>query len=68
MLFSKRKLKVIRLWLLTPKMEFLLLITYIILFPIAIYVTNYQIAYDLPQDQSLNNYDSREQVRKYFLP
>jgi hypothetical protein len=41
MLFSKRKLKLLRLCLLSPTLESFLLFTYLALFPISIYITNY---------------------------
>lgn len=42
--------------------------SYLALFPAMIYLQHNQQQYTYPQDTILNNYNSRENARKYFLP
>jgi hypothetical protein len=60
MLFSKRKLKMLKLCLVSPTLEQLLLITYLLLFPVSIYFSVTQYAYNSPQPYRLDNYNARK--------
>jgi hypothetical protein len=68
MLFSKRKLKVLRLCLVSPTLEKLLLLSYICLFPISIYIAAYQSQYSSPQNYDIDVYNARKNAREYFAP
>ena len=68
MLFSKRKLKVLRLCLVSPYLEKLLLISYLVVFPISIYISTYQLPYTSPQASQVDIYSARKNAREYFFP
>jgi hypothetical protein len=68
MLFSKRKLKLMRLCLLSPSLELLLLISYLALYPISIHISNHQYSYSAPQEVQLDNFNARENARVYLFP
>jgi hypothetical protein len=63
MLFSKRKLKMFKLCLVSPTLEQLLLITYLVLFPISIYISSNQTSYNNPQSFNLGVYNARQNVK-----
>jgi len=68
MLFSKRKLKMFKLCLVSPTLEQLLLISYLVLFPVSIYISTNQTSYNSPQMFNLDTYNARQNVKQYFMP
>lgn len=68
MLFSKRKLKLLRLCLLSPTLELLLLITYLALYPVSVHFSNYQMSYSAPQEYTLDNFNARMNAKTFLFP
>ena len=68
MLFSKRKLKAFRQCLLSQTLEMFLILTYLILFPISVHISSFSTAYESPQENTIDNFNSRQNVKEYFFP